>query len=175
MAKKEKYKDLSQDEAARLAGAVWIFGSVDIEYSKRRPRYYYPRIMLTMPNPLPFDYQKDMGGKVWVDERNGKKYFTLEIGKQKLVKKRMKEILPFIAGEEAKQIKLALQIIKTKGLKDLTKDQKTHQLRKLFDDWKRSRGKLKVWVEDFKAKHQSAPTRRVPIEIWNRAYLLEDC
>lgn len=175
MAKREEYRNLSQAEAARLAGAIWIFGSIDIEHSRKRPLYYYPRIMLTMPNPLPFDYRKDEHEKVWIEERNGKKYFILEIGRQKLVEKRMKEILPFIGGEEAEQIRLALKIIETKRSRELSREEKTQKLKTLHEEWKQSRERLRTWVEDFKAKHKDAPPRRVPIEIWNKAYLLEDC
>ncbi|NIO21679.1 MAG: hypothetical protein GTN76_13340, partial [Candidatus Aenigmarchaeota archaeon] len=108
MSAKEEYRNLSKAEAARLAGALWIHGSVDIEHSRER-KYYYPRINLSMPNPLPYDYRDDIGGRVY----RGKKYFTLQLKKQKLVEKRLKEILPFMTGEERKQIDIALQIIKT--------------------------------------------------------------
>jgi len=175
--KREKYKDLTTAEAARLAGAIWIYGSIDIEYHKKRPRYYYPRIMLTMPNPLPFDYRKGKDEKVWVEERDGKKYFTLEIGRQELVEKRLTEILPFMGGEERKQIKIALKIIMIKCLVRYKKEKKreTQELAKLYIQWKECRGRLEKWVEDFKAKHRKAKRRRVPAQIWNKAYLLEDC
>jgi hypothetical protein len=177
--KGKKYKDLTTAEAARLAGEIWIYGSIDIEYHKERPRYYYPRIMLTMPSPLPFDYKKGEDEKVWVEERDGKEYFTLEIGKQELVEKRLTEILPFMGGEERKQIEIALKIIMIKRLirYKKKKERETQELAKLYTQWKECRDRLEKWVEDFKAKHQKVRCARgrVPTKIWNKAYLLEDC
>lgn len=167
---KNKYKDLSNAEKARLAGAIWIHGSIDIEYSRKRG-YYYPRIMLSMPNPLPFDYAKDPKEKVWVGNDG---CFTLEIGRQKLVEKRLNEILPYIGGIEKEQIEIALQIIKINSLRKKTEKEK-QKLRELYGQWKECSERLEKWVKDFKARYQNVKRRRVPAKIWNKAYLLEDC
>jgi hypothetical protein len=176
----KKYKDLATAEAARLAGAIWIHGAIDIEYHEDKsgkPVYYYPRIMLTMPNRLPFDYQKDTGGNIWVEERAGKEYFTLEIGTQDLVEKRLIEILPFIGGEERKQIQIALKIIMINRIKKYKKDKtkEMQMLGELYNQWKECRERLETWVKDFKAKYQDVERKRVPMEIWNKAYRLGDC
>jgi len=109
--KNNEIRDLSDPEKARLAGAIWIHGSIDIEHHKPKPRskeYFYPRIMLSMQNTLPYHYQEDMQGEV----HPGKKgYFTLEIGTQDLVEKRLREILDFMSGIEKEQIIIALRVI----------------------------------------------------------------
>lgn len=170
MARQEEYKDLSQAEAASLAGAIWIHGSIDIEHSRKRG-YYYPRIMLSMTNPLPYHYKERIGdGKVY----RGKEFFTLQLKKQEPVEKRLQEILPFMGGEEEKQIEIALQIIKINRSEPPGAERK-QKLETLYDQWKRYRDKLEDWIKKFKAEHQNVERRHIPVKIWNRAYRLEDC
>lgn len=158
-------------EKARLAGAIWIHGSIDIEHSTKR-QYYYPRIMLSMKNLLPFDYQKDMGGNVWAGNDG---YITPEIGKQKLVEKRLKEILPLM-GEcslEKKQIEIALKIIEINKSGE-PKTEKKKKLEELYQQSKKLREELKNWIQDFKAEYKDVEKKNIPAKIWNRANLLED-
>jgi hypothetical protein len=166
---------LNDAEKARLAGAIWIHGSINIEHSRKR-NYYYPRIMLSMRNPLPFDYQKDTGGKVWAGKDG---CITLEIGKQELVGKRLKEVLPLMGGIEKEQIGIALQIIEIgrteRPRTEKGKKEKRKKLKKLYDQFKELSDKLENWIQVFKAEHKDVKRKRIPAQIWNKAYRLEDC
>ena len=176
--KREKFKDLTKAQAARLAGAIWIYGSIDIKREKARTKsqekkyYYYPRIALSMPIPLSLDYVNDTGGNAYAGEDG---YYSLIIDEPELVKKRLKEILPFMSGEEAKQIEIALEILRIKRSKDLRPTDKQQKLDELYKQWLESHKRLKKWIKEFKAKCEKKPKERVPRKIWTKAYAWEDC
>jgi hypothetical protein len=176
---RKESKNLSDAEKARLAGAIWFYGSIDIERSRERG-YYYPRIVITMPNPLPYMLREDVGGGVVYPgkrelrrgRREVEKQFTLMIKKQALVEKLLKEIKGIVGGFEEEQIGIALEIFDVKRSKG--KDEK-ERLKELFEEWKQKRVELEKWVKAFKAKYRDVEEKRIPVKIWNRAYLLEDC
>lgn len=178
LSKKKKYRDLSCAEAARLAGAIWIYGSINIKREKARTKqaqgryYYYPRIILSMPIPLPFDYARDTGGNAYAGKDG---HYTLIIDEQVLVEKRLKEISSFMSGEEAKQIEIALEIIRINRSKDLTPTEKQRRLDELYGQWQESCKRLKKWIKEFKTRCEKIPKSRVPRKIWTKAYAWEDC
>ena len=157
--KNRKYRDLTEQEKVRLAGAIWIYGSIHVPRS-------VPRIVISMPIPLVYQYKKDVGGYVYRGEDG---YFTLQISKRELVKKRLEEIQPFMGGEEAIQIGLALEMIRTKE-SSLTSNKRKEKLKELREDWKRSKERLRQWMEEFVKSHKDKPEVSVPKGIWNRAY-----
>lgn len=159
----QEYRDLTEQEKARLAGAIWIYGSIHVPRARDNPR-----INMSMPIPLAYHYKEDSGGLV---TRGDDGYFTLQIGGQKLVKKRLEEIQPFMGGEEAIQIGLALEMIRTKE-SNLTTDEKNEKLDELYADWKRSRNRLEQWMKKFVESHKDKPEKpmRDIKQIWNRAY-----
>jgi len=159
MARREEYKNLSQAEASRLAGAIWIYGGIHISGTN-------PRIIITMPIPLVYQYKEEVGGHVYQGEDG---YFTLQIAEQLLVKKRLEEIQPFMSGEEAIQIRLALEIIRTKE-SGLPRQKLVEKIEELIEDWKRSRNRLKRWIEEFVAGHKDERKGGIPRGIWNKAY-----
>jgi len=175
---RKESKNLSTIEKARLAGAIWFYGSIDIEHSEKQG-YYCPRIVITMPNPLPYKLKEDVGGEVYPGKgklgkgrREAGKQFTLMIKKQALVEKLLKEIKGMVGGLEEKQIDIALEIF---DVKRSNGEGKEERLEELFEKWKRKRAKLEKWVKGFKAKYRDVKEKHIPVEIWNRAYLLEDC
>jgi hypothetical protein len=163
--KKNEIRDLSRAEAARLAGAIWIYGGIHVSGSN-------PRIVITMPVPLVYEYQKDFGGSTYRGEDG---YFTLQIAGRSLVKKRLKEIQSFMSGEEVIQIGLALEIIRTKEEWPAS-ERKVERLNELTEDWKRSRDRLKQWIEDFVKDHKDEimSEGEIPTAIWNKAYAWTD-
>lgn len=152
--KKNEIKGLSDVEAARLAGVIWIYGGIHVSGSD-------PRIVITMPIPLAYEYEKDFGGHTY---RGKDGYFTLQIAGQPLVKKRLEEIQPFMSGEEAEQIRLALEIIQTPK-------EKKEELKRLIADWKKSKNKLEQWMKEFVENHKKEPVSKIPADIWRKAYL----
>jgi len=174
---KKKPRDLTDVEKARLVGAIWIHGSIDLERHNNEDgslSYLYPRIMLSMPNPLPYDFKKDTDGTV---RRGNDGVFTLEIGTQELVEKRLKEILPLMGGEEKKQIEIALQIIEINRSKRYKKNKEIEmrELERLYEQWDECRGNLENWIKEFKNKYQNVKEANIPSKIWTKAYQLEDC
>lgn len=157
--KKVEYRDLSEPEKAKLAGAIWIYGSIHISGKE-------PRIILTMPIPLVYQYKRDFGGTAY-SVADG--YFILQIA-GKLAQKRLEEIQPFVGGEEAEQVRLALDIIKTKE-SSMSDEEKEERINKLIKDWKKSVHKLKAWMEDFVEEcRNKSVSPRMPFRIWNKAY-----
>ena len=159
--KEQKYRDLTEQEKARLVGAIWIYGSIHVPSADENPR-----IVISMPIPLPYHYQKDVDGGAYRGEDG---YFTLQISGQKLVKKRLEEIQPFMGGEEAIQIGLALEMIRTKE-SNLTQNEKNEKLNELYKDWQRSRNRLEQWMKKFVESHKDEPEKPISKKIWNRAY-----
>lgn len=179
---RKESKNLSTIEKARLAGAIWFYGSIDIEHSKEQG-YYCPRIVITMPNPLPYKLQEDVGGgivypsidrkkKLKTGRREVEKQFTLMIKQKALVEKLLKEIKRMVGGLEEKQIDIALEIFDVNRSKE---EDKKERLKELFEKWNQKRVELKEWVENLKATYRDIEKKRIPVDIWNRAYLLEDC
>ena len=155
----ETIRKLDPPEKARLAGAIWIYGGIHIAGNQ-------PRIVITMPIPLVYQFQKDYGGEVYLGEDG---YFTLQIHRLELVEHRLEEIRPFMSGEEAIQLSLALEIIKNKKSKQPST--RREKQKELIEDWKRSRDRLKRRIEDFVHSHKNEPvSKRVPHGIWNKAY-----
>lgn len=161
--KDQEYRDLTKQEKARLAGAIWIYGSIHVPTA-----YDDPKIIMSMPIPLAYHYKEDSGGLV---TRGDDGYFTLQIAGKKLVKKRLEEIQPFMGGEEAIQIGLALEMIRTKD-SSLTKNEKNKKLCELYADWKISRYRLEQWMKKLVESHKDEPEKsmRDRKRIWNRAY-----
>lgn len=166
-----KDKGLNRKKLARLAGAIWIHGSIDVEYSRDRP-YYLPRIVLTMKNLLPYAYCEDVGGRVY-HGRNGT--YTLMIKRWRLVKQLLEGIREFIGGEEEKQIDIALEIIRINHSGRLSKAKNMPQLEKLHAQWKECRARIEKWAEDLRTQHGHEKEVDVPVEIWSRAYPFEAC
>ena len=163
---------LNEIEKARLAGVIWVFGSIDVEYRKIT-QDYRPRIAISMPNPLPFQYKEDAGGIVYAGKRRG--HFILMIRKLDLVEKRLKEIRPFISGEEGNQIDLSLEILKTRRSNKKGKEQK---LKDLYKEFKSSQKRLENWIKDFRTKCENMEVPQISRNlqmIWNKAYIWEDC
>lgn len=169
--KKEEFRALSPVEIARLAGVVWIYGSIDIEKQPEKDEkgniikcYYYPRIMITMPIPLPYHYWEDVSGEVLAGEDGT---FTLEIERPpELVKTRLAELQPYMSGEEAVQIGLALEVFRTKESSLLTEPEKQQKLEELYQDLKRSQARLERWIEKFVEAHKDEEKGKVPSKIW---------
>lgn len=56
--KNQKYRDLTEQEKVRLAGAIWIYGSIHVSSSDLK-------ILILMPMPLVYQYKEDVGGHVY--------------------------------------------------------------------------------------------------------------
>jgi hypothetical protein len=158
---------------ALLAGAIWIFGGIHVSGKE-----YVPEIILTMPTPLVYKYQKDFkefGGIVYKDNDG---YFTLQIRKRKSVERILLGIQLFMKGEEAKQIKIALKMIEVLEVRKSKvsiedKEEQTKILEELYAEWDNCRDSLKDWmhtlVEEGKREEIS---EGVPKAVWSKAYLL---
>lgn len=162
-------KNLNFHEKARLAGVIWAHGCIHIDYDKRK-EIYSPRIIISIKNRIPHHYRNDVGGIVRYGE-NG--YYELDIRRKALVKKRLKEILPFIGGEEEKQIIIALKILSLKEENPIS-DEAKKEMKKLYEKWLESRARLEKWIRDFKRTIPILSPVRLPTKIWNRTYLFED-
>lgn len=169
---KSEKPTLDSDKIAILAGAIWIFGSIDIEHSKTRG-YFQPRIMITMPMPLPYHYREFAGGNVWV-EKDG--MFTLDIGRQREVWKLLNDLKQYLGGEERIQVESALEIMELNRSRRLPKEEKNQKRTEAFNRFKESRAWLEKWNDKFLEDNDKAireglkKKRKIPRAIWNRAY-----
>lgn len=167
--KKKERRDLSETEKVKLAGAIWIYGSIDLEIHRDKSKklvYCYPRIMLSILNLLAYDYEKDTEGHVWAGKDG---YYTLEIGPQDLIEKRLKEILPYLSGVEKRQADIALQVI---TLNRSGKAGKENEFEALITEWKKCRSELKNWVKKLRDQYKDVKKEDHPTSIWSRAYRL---
>jgi len=162
-------KNLSFHEKARFAGTIWNHGAIHIEYDKKKDNYS-PRIIISMKNRIPHHYRDVVGGIV----RYGKNgYYELDIRRQAAVKKRLEEVLPFIGGEEEKQIIIALKILSLKKERPISNEAKK-EMKKLYDEWLESRERLERWIMDFKEGLPILSPIRLLTTLWNRTHLFED-
>ena len=163
----ETTQPYSPAQAAMLAGAIWIYGG--IHFSGKN---YVPVILVTMPSPLVYVYQKDFGGDVYRDKEG---YFTLQIKRQEEVRQALLAIRYFLSGEEAIQVQLALKLMEVKHSR-LLPDEKLQQLKKLTADWKESRNRLEEWMKELVAKHKNdrISENEIPIAIWIKAYKISE-
>ena len=161
--KDDKFPDLTKPKKARLAGAIWIYGSIHVPTPRADPK-----IVISMPIPLAYHYKEDSGGLV---TRGDDGYFTLQIAGQKLVKKRLEEIQPLMGGEEAIQIDLALKMLRTKE-SNLTTNERNKKLDELYAKYDRSRKRLEQWMKKFVESHKDEPEKKMRgrKQIWNKAY-----
>ena len=159
--KEPEIKNLSCAETARLAGVIWIYGGIFISGD-------YPRINITVPIPIVYEFQEDFGGKAY-REKDG--YFTLQISGKELVKKRLKEIQSFMGGEESEQIRLALEICRIND-STLSPTEKTEKREKLKEEFNESVNKLKNWMKEFVKKNKNKPIsdKPMPSSLWKAAY-----
>lgn len=159
--KKNEERNLNNTEKAILAGAIWIYGGINVSGPS-------PRIQITMPIPLVYKFEDDFGGNAY---RGKDGYFTLQIAKESLVIRRLEEIRPFLIGTvESKQIDLALEIIQTKR-SELTPKEKQERIEELKKEGKGSQNELKKWMEEFVESHRNEPvSASIPKAIWTKAY-----
>jgi hypothetical protein len=147
-----------KQKAVRLAGAIWIYGSI-LAYGQPP----VPEIKITMPIPLVYDYKEDFGGRVF---RGKDGYFTLQIKAKDEVRKALEAIKDLIGGVEEEQIQILLDILDAKQTrKSKERDEK---LEILFKKWESQKQKLDEWMKKFVMDHKDEPIRPVPIKIWDK-------